>query len=167
MQKDLPVRKRIRLEGYDYSRPGYYFITICTKNRHCLFGNIIGDQMRLNDYGSIAENELLKISSRYSGVEIDNHVIMPNHVHMIIVIKPTERINAFPTADIPNIVGKYKAGVTRIVGNAFMRSVGMRSEIWQSRFHDHIIRSEEEYKKIWQYINDNPAKWRDDQFYYE
>ena len=73
----------------------------------------------------------------------------------------TERMNPFPTkVDIPNIVGKYKAGVTRIVGNAFMRS-----EIWQKSYHDHIIRNEEEHLRIWQYIDENPIRWNEDEYY--
>ena len=161
MQKELPVRKHIRLKGYDYSSAGYYFITICTKKRANLFGEIIRGEMCLNNFGIIANTELLNIPSRYTNVEIDNYIIMPNHIHLIVVIKPTERINPFPTkADISNIIGNYKAGVTRIVGNAFMRS-----ELWQSRFHDHIIRSKSKYDYIYQYIDENPAKWEEDCFY--
>ena len=116
--------------------------------------------MLLNEYGNVANDEILKIPSRYDNVKIDNHIVMPNHVHLIVVIESTERINPFPTADIPNIIGKYKAGVTRIVGNAFMRSA-----IWQPRFHDHIIRNEAEFQRIWQYINENPMNWEEDCFY--
>ena len=164
MEKELPVRKNIRLKGYDYSSPGYYFITIGTKNRVYLFGEIDDGNMLLNEYGNIANAELIKIPSRYDNVRIDNYVIMPNHIHMIVVIEQikgeTERINPFPTADIPNIIGKYKAGVTRTVGNAFMRS-----DIWQIRFHDYIIRNKNEYDYIYKYINENPDKWEEDKFY--
>ena len=164
MKKELPVRKNIRFKGYDYSSPGYYFITIGTKNRVCLFGEINDGNMILNEYGNIANDELLKIPFRYDNVKIDNYVIMPNHVHVIVVIeqmeRETERIYPFPTADIPNIIGKYKAGVTRIVGNAFMRSV-----VWQDRFHDRIIHNKDEYDYIYHYIDENPAKWEEDKFY--
>ena len=113
MHDKLPIRKNIRLKDYDYSQGGYYFVTVCTKDRLNLFGDIINGEIQLNEVGMIAESELLKIESRYDNVRIDKYVVMPNHVHMIIVIDSAERINPFPTGiDIPNIVGKYKAGVT-------------------------------------------------------
>ncbi|MDR1669194.1 MAG: hypothetical protein LBR76_04475 [Oscillospiraceae bacterium] len=137
--------------------------------------------MRFNECGKIAEDELLKIPSHYGNVQIDRYVVMPNHIHIIVVIRQaerndcrteqgvclTERINPFPTkSDIPNIIGQYKAGVTRSVGNAFMRSAAfMRSDIWQSRFHDHIIRNEADYQRICQYIDENPAKWQEDRYF--
>ena len=86
---------------------------------------------------------------------------------MIIVIKETEGINPFPTIkyDISNVIGKFKAGVTRNVGNAFMHSA--KKTIWQRSFHDHIIRGDSDYKKIWEYIDTNVIKWEDDCFYNE
>jgi REP element-mobilizing transposase RayT len=171
MQRELPKRKYIRLKNFDYSQTGYYFITICVKNGYELFGEILNGKMNLNEYGNIAKNELLNIPSRYENVQIDKFIIMPNHIHMIVVIykaelmNQTERINPFPTkVDIPNIIGKYKAGVTRAVGNAFMRSGIMRSEIWQKRYHDRIIRDEEENNRIWKYIDENPLNWDNDEY---
>ncbi|MCL1823536.1 MAG: hypothetical protein FWG44_04975, partial [Oscillospiraceae bacterium] len=168
----------IRLKNFDYSRAGYYFITICIKDKMDLFGEILNGKMYLNDYGKIAENELLNIPSHYNNVNIDKFIIMPNHIHMIVVIcktehmniaeqiNLTERINPFPTkVDMPNIIGKYKAGVTRTVGNAFMRSDIIRQEIWQKRYHDRIIRNEEEYLKIWQYIEENSEHWNEDRYF--
>ena len=161
MVKEYPKRKPNRLQNYDYSQNNAYFITICTKDRINLFGEICDGNMCLNDCGKIAENEILKIPSHYNTVRIDKFVVMPNHVHMIIVINPSERINPFPTeTDIPNVIGKYKAGVTRTVGNAFMRSA-----IWQRSYHDHIIRGEADYQKIWQYIDTNPMKWNLDKYH--
>jgi REP element-mobilizing transposase RayT len=167
MQRELPKRKHIRLKNFDYSQAGYYFITICVKNGYELFGEILNSKMNLNEYGNIAKNELLSVPSRYENVQIDKFIIMPNHIHMIVVIHKTERINPFPTrVDIPNIIGKYKAGVTRTVGNAFMRSDMMkRNEIWQKRYHDRIIRDEEEYNRIWKYIDENPLNWDNDEYF--
>ena len=101
----------------------------------------------------------------YKHISIDKYVIMPNHIHIIIVISEAERINPFTTIkyDIPNIIGKFKAGVTRIVGNAFMHSV--REKIFQASFHDHIIRGEKDYQKIWEYIDTNVIRWEQDCFY--
>ena len=164
---NLPKRKPTRLKEYDYSQNGAYFITICTHNKRHLFGDIINSQMHLNDLGKIAEKQILNIESHYMNVQIDKYIVMPNHIHMIITILETERINPFPTIkyDIPNIVGKFKSGVSRIVGNAFMYSV--KRPIWQSSFHDHIIRGEKDYQKIWEYIDTNVASWEKDCFYNE
>ena len=160
-----PQRKLTRLRGYDYSTPGYYFITICTKGKKHLFGKISNGKMSLNNAGKIASQEILKIDSHYINIRIDKHVVMPNHIHMIVIISETERINPFPTIryDIPNVIGKYKASVSRIVGNAFMHSV--KKSIWQRSYHDHIIRGEKDYQKIWEYIDTNTERWEDDCFY--
>ncbi len=131
---DLPKRKPTRLKNYDYSENGYYFITICSKNKGKLFGNIAKDdtpKILLSEIGIIAECELLNIEKHYDNVKIDKYVIMPNHIHIIIQI--TERINPFPTAikyDISNIIGKYKAAVTRNGEYAFMHSE--KNNIWQT-----------------------------------
>ena len=162
---DLPKRKRTRLKGYDYSTSRTYFITICTNKKLHLFGEITNEEIHLNDLGEIVNREILNIESHYQNIRIDKYVIMPNHVHMIIVISETEGINPFPTIkyDIPNVVGKFKAAVTRVVGNAFMHSV--KNPIWQSSFHDHIIRGEKDYQKIWEYIDTNVIRWENDCFY--
>ncbi len=162
---ELPKRKPTRLKGYDYSAPGAYFITICTNQRAHLFGEIVSEQMQLSHLGEIVNQEILKIESHYANIQIDKYVIMPNHIHMIVKISEPEGINPFPTTkyDISNVVGKFKAGVTRIVGNAFMHSV--KKPIWQSSCNDHIIRGEKDYKKIWEYIDTNVIRWEKDCFY--
>jgi len=164
---ELPKRKPNRLKEYDYSAAGAYFITICTKNRQKLFwDNAAGlPCIHLSPIGKIVRQQIQDIESHYSNVKIDKYIIMPNHIHMIISI--SERINPFPTAssDIPNIVGKFKAAVSRAVGKALMPSE--TPEIWQRSFHDHIIRNQKDYDEIWQYIDTNPAKWKNDCFYTE
>ncbi len=162
---EFTKRKPTRLKGYDYSSPGAYFVTICTKDKLHLFGEITNGKMHLKDIGIIANQEILKMESYYSNIKIDKYVIMPNHIHMIITIAGTEGINPFPTKkyDIPNVIGKFKANVTRIVGNAFMHSV--KTPIWQSSFHDHIIRGEKDYQKIWEYIDTNIPKWELDCYF--
>ena len=94
---DLPKRKPTRLKEFDYSTPGAYFITICTKDKLHLFGKILNGQMQLTGLGKVVNQEILKIASFYLNVRIDKYVIMPNHIHMIIVISQTEGINPFPT----------------------------------------------------------------------
>ena len=171
---DLPNRKPTRLKEYDYSSPGAYFITICVKDKKHILGKIVGGDAHivpkneLTPIGEIVDQEILKIESAYTNIHIDKYVIMPNHIHMIIRISEPEGINPFPTMkkyDISNVIGKFKAGVTRSVGNAFMHSE--KKSIWQSSFHDHIIRNKQDYKMIWEYIDTNPIQWEDDCFYNE
>jgi len=159
--KNLPRRKATRLCHYDYSLAGCYFITICTHERHYLFGDVIDGEMRLNECGQIAHKELETLSGRYDNVDVDIFVVMPNHAHLILRIEMAEWINPFPTkaVDVPNIIGKYKAGVTRSAGSAFMRS---ESKIWQLSYHDHIIRNDKSYEKIAKYIEHNPRLWDED-----
>ncbi|MBQ4617253.1 MAG: transposase [Clostridia bacterium] len=165
---DLPNRKRTRLKHYDYSTPGAYFVTICTCNHQKILGNITdGDMytapsMQLSAIGTVAQNAILEIEEHYANIQIDKWVVMPNHIHMIVRI--TARMNPCPTAyDIPNVVGKFKAAVTREI-----RKEGLRApteKIWQFSYHDHVVRGQADYDAIWTYIDNNPAKWQEDCFY--
>jgi len=171
MKMELPKRKPTRLKNYDYSQNGYYFVTICTHNKQKILCNIVESNaldlpsVVLSKIGEIAEQELLNVTSHYDNIKIEKYVIMPNHIHLIIRI--TERMNPFPTQkyDISNVVGKFKAAVTRSVGNAFMHSE--RANLWQKSFYDHIIRDETDYLTKWNYIDENPQKWFADEFYIE
>ncbi len=145
----LPDRKPQRLKGYDYSNKNLYFVTICTHNKIHLFGNI----SELNDIGKIAENELLKIPSHFDCVQIDKYVIMPNHIHAMIAINHSDERPLLST-----IVGLYKSGVSKRI-HEFMPDI----TIWQKSFYDHIIRDEQSYRSIWQYIEDNPKNLSDDE----
>lgn len=147
----LPVRKSPRLRSFDYTSENYYFVTICTRDKRCLFGN--GAELTL--LGTLAETELLRIPEHFPGVRIDKHVIMPNHIHAIVVLgcDGAERSRPLPT--LSTIVGLYKSGVSRLAGKP----------VWQKSFYDHIIRNEESYLEIWRYIDENPLKWREDELY--
>ena len=159
--RELPQRKPNRLRGYDYSQCGAYFITVCAKDRHELFGSIslVGaDTIRpqLSDIGMIVENAVLRIPQIYNNVTIDCYVIMPNHVHIIIFIANNDnggRMISAPT--LPKIIGYFKQNVSRTAGFS----------PWQKSFHDHIIRNDKDYIHIAEYIENNPAKWKEDCFY--
>ena len=161
MQKNLPLRKKIRLDGYDYSQAGYYFVTICIKDKHEILGEVVGaasgrPQMSLSNEGKIVESWICKISDKYPFVCVHNHVVMPNHIHMILAVQKDGRPDAAPTIGIDRVIGYFKYQTTKeidIVG------------IWQRSYHDHIIRNEAEYQKIWHYIDQNPARWQDDCYY--
>ena len=142
-------RKSARIPNFDYSSRNYYFVTICTKNRRCIFG--LPDI--LNRYGKIAEEEILKISSHYEGVTIDKYVVMPNHVHMIVILENENH-------NLNQVIAQYKSGVTRWI-RKFLPDV----TVWQRSYHDHVIRNQAAYEKIWLYIEANPMNWNKDCFY--
>ena len=162
----LPNRKSPRLRSYDYSTPGAYFVTICTHGKRCLFGRIPPNaegaeaNVLLSAMGKIAKECLLDIPSHYTNISVDHWVIMPNHVHILIQIKE-EASPRFPRCDIPNIVGKYKASVTRRVGKELL----FHEKLWQSSYFDHVIRNREDYARIWNYISGNPSRWLEDTLY--
>ena len=156
--KVLPKRKPNRLQGYDYSENGAYFITVCTKDRAKLFGEItVGAascRPQLNDVGKIVETEISRLSTTYDGARIDCHIVMPNHVHMIIVIQNViGRQNAAPT--VSRMMNQWKRTISIKVGYS----------PWQKSFYDHIIRDDKEYSRIVEYIENNPANWEKDRFF--
>ena len=161
--KELPARKTIRLKGYDYSSNGAYFITICVKDGHEMLGKIVvGDAplrvpyCRLSEYGKFVEVQIQKTSVVYPGISVDKYIVMPNHIHMIAVVADETRRGASPTkAVIPQIVQSIKSMTTK----------HFEFNLWHRSYHDHIIRNEEEYRRIWQYIDGNPARWEEDRYF--
>ncbi|MBE6927823.1 MAG: hypothetical protein E7467_04970 [Ruminococcaceae bacterium] len=149
IKMDYVKRKSPRLQGYDYRTPNYYFITICTHKKI----NIFGTEDQRNDLGNIAEKGFLQIAEHFSDIEVDKFVIMPNHVHAIIILK-NEKDN------LSTVIGSYKSYVTKKIHN-------LRPEltVWQKSFHDHVIRNQKSYEKIWCYIDTNPMKWKEDCYF--
>jgi len=133
---DIHHRRSIRLKEYDYSQAGLYFITICTQNRECLFGDVKNGMVELSHIGKIAHNIWYEIPQHFGHVELDEFVLMPNHLHGIIVIR------------------FYKARTTRLV-----RDKGFNYFVWQRNYYEHIIRNEDELNKIREYIQNNLLKW--------
>ncbi len=168
---DRPERKKTRLKGYDYSTPGWYFITICTRGRERILCEIVGTavpggpQVHLTQWGEIVDRRLREMSEFYSNVKIEKYVVMPNHVHLLIhilgqsgtgpVVPGGPPGTAVPTSVIARFMGTFKRFCNRECGK----------NIWQSRSYDHIIRNETDYREIWEYIDQNPAKWPKDRFY--
>ena len=151
-----PDRRSTRLRSYDYSRAGSYFVTICAQNRECLFGNVMDDEMRLNAAGAIVQTVWDELPNHYPNVELDRFVVMPNHLHGIIVIvgaglKPT------PTKHgLPEIVRALKTFSARRI-NEMRNTPGV--PIWQRNYYEHIIRNDESLHRIREYIVNNPAQW--------
>lgn len=142
--------------------PGAYFITICTKGRKELLSKIVGDDAfivpknNLSQIGLICDKYINNINNKYENVAVDKYVIMPNHIHLIIFLHGTMKASS-PTKNIETIIRSFKTMVTREIGNT----------IWQRSYHDHIIRGDRDYDEIWEYIDTNPLKWKDDCFYVE
>ena len=160
---ELKNRKNIRIPNFDYGNDGAYFITICTKDRKKILSDIVGDEIpkvRLTKLGEIVKGSISDIEAHYKNVKVDKYIIMPDHIHMIVCINLNGTDESVPyniKYDIPNVIGKFKASVTRNVGKAFMLSE--KPKIWQSRYYDHVIRNQTDYNEIWEYIDNNPKKW--------
>ncbi|MEG1895991.1 MAG: transposase [Oscillospiraceae bacterium] len=147
---ELPSRKPTRLKNFDYSTANYYFVTICTHNKSHLFCDV----NELNICGEIAKTELLNVSNHFDGVRIDKYVIMPDHIHTIIVIGCGDKSQPLkPLPTLSTIVGLYKSGVSKRI-----HKIEPDVTIWQKSFNDRIIRSEQDYLKAWKYIDENPLK---------
>ena len=169
MQPPLPKRKTVRLKAYDYSQVGSYFITICTIDKSNLLGKIVGDAVpcipaiELTHIGKTVQSYLEKMNTAIDYAHLDNYVIMPNHVHLLITIDYGETAGTQRTT---SPTGMSKAVIPRIVHGlkAVTRKYTGRS-VWQRSYHDHVIRNENSYQRIWQYIDENPLKWQDDCYF--
>ncbi len=159
---DIHHRRSIRLKEYDYSQAGAYFITLGTHNHICLFGDIVDTQMTLNEAGRILHSLWEELPLQYPGVEIDEFVIMPNHIHGIILLdicsdeeNYRRKIEMAPRP-LGEIVRGFKARVT-VTLNRFRKSP--RTKIWQRNYYEHIIRDYKTLNVIREYIINNPQQW--------
>lgn len=174
-----------RLKNWDYSSEGYYFITICIHNREQILGDIISDKMVLSDIGKIVEKEWLKSFEIRRELFCDTYCIMPNHIHGIVVInnddnKPvethghaipvqthgraslqTDKLQRMPKS-ISSFVAGFKSSATKLT-NEYRGTQG--NPLWQTRFHDHVIRNEKELERIREYILNNQLNWIKDCFF--
>lgn len=158
--ESLPQRKQNRLNGYDYSQNGCYFVTICTKNRcplfwvttlnpHCVGADIIRPlsyKSNLSEHGIIVETAIQNVSKYYPSAKIDHYVIMPDHIHMILTISNDTANGRIISA--PTVIGQLKRYVSKKIGFS----------IWQKSYHDHIIRNESDYATAAEYIESNPLR---------
>ena len=172
MINDLPQRKLLRWHNYDYSTPGAYFITICTNDRKNTLSGIVGaihesPEIKLTEYGKIADKIINNIPERFKST-VDSYVIMPNHIHLIIVIVDDEKLREIRESPlrgrsvISKIIGYIKMNVSKEI-----RSRYGNIKVWQRGFNDHVIRDREEYYKILKYICQNPLRWQFDKLYAE
>ncbi len=168
---DYPLyhRRSRRLKGYDYSRAGAYFITVCTRNRECLLGDIADGKTRLNDAGRIVAEEWMKSADIRNEIELDAFVVMPNHVHGIIFINRRGDRPVAPTTGLvpsgpkPKSVGSFVGGFKPIVTKRINKLRGAQgAKLSQRNYYEHVIRDEDDLNRIRQYILDNPARWDED-----
>lgn len=164
----------IRLKNWDYSNNGYYFITICTKEKEHFFGNIIDGKMILNDIGKIINDEWYKSEKMRPNIILDEFIIMPNHIHGIIIINnemnnavnhvethcnaSLQPHNADKKNNLSNIIRGFKSSSTKLI-----HILGFNNFAWQPRFYEHIIRNEKSLQKIRNYIITNPINWLKDE----
>jgi len=173
-------RWSIRLRGYNYTRPGRYFVTICTRDKENLFGEISDGVMQINEYGRIAQQEWLRTRELRSNVRLDQFVVMPNHIHGIIVITPRDNVKNMgngcrgvaryaPTGastgnisagSLPAIARAYKSAVAKRI-NELLGTRG--APVWQRNYYEHIIRNDAEWNSVSEYISTNPLCWEQDE----
>jgi len=167
-QNELPKRKSNRLNFFDYSSSGAYFITVCTENRRGILSKIVGVDvpgdpinMELLPYGIIAHKFIKQMNEFYENVSVDQYVIMPNHIHILLRVfengSPRTSTPTRQTSTVSHFISTFKRFCNKECGG----------NIWQRSFHDHIIRDKNDYEIISEYIYENPIKWKDDCFYTE
>lgn len=166
----------LRAPWWDYGADGAYFITICTKDRNHFFGEILDGKMQLSPTGILADVFWHEISHHAKNVELGAFVVMPNHIHGILILNGDRRFvvgtghalslqfaeQRFQNPGkntVSSIIGGYKSAVTKHANR-----LGLPNG-WQTRFHDHIIRNDDEYQRITYYIENNPANWKEDKFH--
>ncbi len=170
---EMPQRKPNRIENYDYSQNGAYFITICTQDRKPILSQIVGTPLpgcpqnaclenighpgtgvptiELLPYGKIADKIIRQMDAFYDYLSVDKYIIMPDHIHLLIVIH-----NGHPGTGVPtrtSVIARFVGTFKRFCNKEYS------GNIWQSRYYDHVIRNQQDYDEIWKYIENNPLKW--------
>jgi REP element-mobilizing transposase RayT len=188
----LHHRRSIRLKGYDYSQSGLYFVTVCVQKHECLFGKIVDGEMILNEYGKMVEKCLLEIPQHFPNAVLHEFIVMPNHLHAIIELTnddaatfvgaknfspktmPTpvkaKNFSPLPSQPLPEQSLQRPCGTSRTIGSIVRGvKIGVTKQIgysiWQRNYHEHIIRNEQSYQRIANYIINNSTKWENDKFY--
>lgn len=188
---ELQKRKTPRYQSYDYNRAGAYFITICTQNRQCILSRIVGTGIldcprpELTEYGRIAEKYIRQLNNFYNHISVDGYVIMPNHIHLLLLVKKDRMDDGQSGTPVPTSGenengignGQSRTPVPTNVARANSTCAQFIStlkrfcnkeygkNIWQARFYDHIIRSRDDYNEHIGYIDENPVRWFYDELY--
>ncbi|HZF33660.1 MAG TPA: transposase [Candidatus Angelobacter sp.] len=165
-------RRSIRLREYDYAQPGGYFVTICTHDHKCLFGEVVDSEMHLNELGEIVATEWLQTAEIRSEIALDAFVVMPNHVHAVVFITkdlPSPSKDVLPRArrgtgprSLSALVAGFKAATTRRANSIQRKPI---DPLWQRNYYEHVIRNDQDLDRIRRYVTDNPARWTDDGYH--
>ena len=163
----LPNRQSIRYKGYDYRGVGYYHVTICCFEKKCRFGKVIDDKVVLNEFGQIAFDIWESLPDRFERIETDVYVIMPNHIHGIIIKKENEVREYIDnvTKRLGDIVGAFKSIVFNECLKIYKARNLMMGKLWQDNYWERIIRNEDAYFEIGNYIINNPRTWSEDKLF--
>lgn len=166
MERELKKRKSARLHGFDYSTRGFYFLTICTQNRRNILSKIVGEGLplpQLTNCGRIVDKWIRQIPQKYQEIDLDCYVIMPNHIHLLVSVMGDDgRGDPSPTVD--SVVGWLKYQATKEIN----KERGITGEkIFQRSFYDHIVRNDDDYDEIYNYIQQNPLRWKFDKLFTE
>jgi len=175
MDNSPPKRKQIRLNKYDYSSNGAYFVTVCTQNRAMLFGDVVrpvgadlvSARVTLNSAGTMIEHILHETIANIENMQLCDYIIMPNHLHMILAIVRADTRSAPTTICSAIQAFKSKSTVEYIRGVKNYVFPPFDKRLWQRNYYEHIIRSRDEHRQIIKYIHENPLHWRDDRYYAE
>ncbi len=148
--RDLTKRKHIRIENYDYSTPGAYFITVCVNDRRPILWNVGAATCRpnLSRIGSVVETAILQIPQHHPVISVDKYCVMPDHIHMILSIHTDENGRQIAAPTVSTVVGHMKRWVSMQIGHS----------IWQKSFLERVIRNDKGYRAVWEYIENNPIK---------
>ncbi len=184
--RDIRHRRSIRLKGYDYSQRGAYFVTLCTQNKECLFGDIVDCVIRLNEFGLLVKNEWVKTADIRKEITLDEFCIMPNHIHGIVIIqnmdshvvganggspeigrddqtetgRPAGSPLRMKSKSISSLMAGFKSNVTKQI-NEIRQTPGV--PIWQRNYYEHVVRDNNELNRIREYVMNNPVKWAEDE----
>jgi len=171
---EIHHRRSIRFSGYDYSQPGAYYVTVCTHEKRHLFGEIIESEMKLSGCGEVVRRVWEGLTRRYPAVQTDSFVVMPNHIHAIIVVNDVGAIHKLPSGEfkravheppvrgrmlLPTVIGYFKMQTAKRI-NEMRDTPG--APVWQRNYYEHIVRNEDELGKIRQYIATNRLRWSSD-----
>ncbi len=176
VKPDKQDRRSIRLKGYDYSQKGAYFVTICTHNRKCILGHVENRNVRLNGIGLMVQKAWLELPLYYKGIDIDESVIMPNHLHGIILIVGAgpracpkdggdkgqpQGVAPTKTLSLPDVMYSFKSLTTKryIDGVKDKNWEAFDRHFWQRNYYEHVIRNEDDLNEIREYVSNNPLKW--------
>lgn len=169
---EIHHRRSIRLKDYDYSQSGAYFVTVCTKDKECLLGEINNGNIKLNEAGKVAFTVWSELTNRYSSIELDEYIVMPNHFHGIVLfvgaglaLPDTHKAGAASSAPTLGDIMRVFKSISAIKINRLIDRENR--PLWQRNYYEHILRNEIELEKIREYIINNPLNWAEDENYTE